>query len=157
MQSGQILLAEAEEVGGEEGRPLTDAIDRLAGHEEIGEENEQGGNGREFGTRVVPGEMFAEDALQLHPLDDSVEQWQGTDVIGAEFEAVGLGVFAWDDFSFGAAWCGRRAIGDGLLFGHCGSPQGWPAEIGGRVTRGPRGARDRQDGKNFAEIMLLEL
>ena len=50
VQSGEILLAEAEEVGGEEGRPLPDAIDRLAGHEEIGEENEQGGNGREFGT-----------------------------------------------------------------------------------------------------------
>ena len=100
--------------------------------------------------------MFAEDAPQLHPLDDSVEQWQGTDVIGAEFEAVGLGVFARDDLPFGAAWCGRRAIGR-LRFGHCGSPRGWPEEIGGRVTRGPSGARDRQVGKNFAEIMLLEL
>jgi hypothetical protein len=118
VQSGQVLLAEAEEVGREEGRPLTDAVDRLAGHEEIGEEYEQGGNGREFGTRVVPGEMFAEDALQLHPLDDSVEQRQGPDVIGAELEAVGLSVLAWDDFSFGAAWCGSRTIGDGFLFGH---------------------------------------
>jgi hypothetical protein len=118
VQSGEILLAEAEEIGGEEGRPFPDAIDRLAGHEEIGEENEQGGNSREFGTRVVPGEMFAEDALQLHPLDDSVEQRQGPDVIGAELEAVGLSVLAWDDFSFGAAWCGSRTIGDGFLFGH---------------------------------------
>jgi hypothetical protein len=50
VQSGQVLLAEAEEVGWEEGRPLTDAIDWLARHEEIGEEYEQGGNGREFGT-----------------------------------------------------------------------------------------------------------
>ena len=50
VQSREILLAEAEEIGGEEGRPFPDAIDRLAGHEEIGEENEQGGNGREFGT-----------------------------------------------------------------------------------------------------------
>src|SRR6185437_7752288 len=72
------------EVGWEEGRPLTDAVDRLAGHEEIGEEDEQGGHGREFGTRVVPGEMLAEEASQLHPLDDSVEQGQGADVIGAE-------------------------------------------------------------------------
>jgi hypothetical protein len=48
--------------------------------------------------------MFAEDALQLHPLDDSVEQWQGTDVIGADLEAVRLGVFAWDDIPLGAAW-----------------------------------------------------
>ena len=47
--------------------------------------------------------MFAEDAPQLHPLDDSLEQRQGTDVIGAEFEAVGLGVFARDDF---AVWGG---------------------------------------------------
>ena len=43
--------------------------------EEIGEEHEQGGYRREFGTRVVPGEMFAEDAPQLHPGDDSLEQW----------------------------------------------------------------------------------
>jgi hypothetical protein len=48
--------------------------------------------------------MFAEDALQLHTLDDSLEQWQGTDVIGTELEAVGLSVFAWADFPFGAAW-----------------------------------------------------
>ena len=157
VQSGQVLLAEAEEVGGEEGRPLADAVDRLAGHEEVGEEYEQGGDGREFGTRVVPGKMFAEDALQLHPLDDSVEQRQGPDVIGAELETVGLGVFAWDDLPFGAAWSARRAIGDGFLFRHCGSPRGWPAKIGGRVTRGPRIARGRQDGKNFAEIILLEL
>jgi hypothetical protein len=48
--------------------------------------------------------MFAEDAPQLHPLDDSVEQWEGTDVIGPELESVGLGVFAREDFAFGAAW-----------------------------------------------------
>ena len=101
--------------------------------------------------------MFAEDAPQLHTLDDVLEQWQGPDVIGTELEAVGLSVFAWEDLPFGAAWRERRAIGDGFLFGHCGSPQGWPAEIDGRVTRGPRGVRDRQDGKVFAEIMLLEL
>jgi hypothetical protein len=49
VQSAEILLAKAEEVGGEEGRPLTDAIDRLARHEEIGEEYEQGVNSRELG------------------------------------------------------------------------------------------------------------
>jgi hypothetical protein len=51
--------------------------------------------------------MFAEDAPQLHPSDDPLEQWQGTDVIGTEFESAGLGVFAREDFSLGAAWCGR--------------------------------------------------
>ena len=101
--------------------------------------------------------MFAEDARQLHPFDDSFEQWQGADVIGAELEAVGLSVFAWDDLPFGAAWCGRRAIGDGILFGHCGLPQGWSGKIDERATRRPRGVRDRQAEKNFAEIMLLEL
>jgi hypothetical protein len=135
MQSGRVLRAKAEEVGRKEGRPLTDAVDRLPCHEEIGEEDEQGGNGWEFGTRVVRGEMFAEDALQLHPLDDSVEQRQGADVVRAEFEAVGLGLFARDDFPFGAAWRGRRTSGIGLFFGHCGSPRGWPPEIGGRLTK----------------------
>jgi hypothetical protein len=50
VQSAEVLLAKAEEVGGEEGRPLADAIDRLACHEEIGEEDEQSGHGGEFGT-----------------------------------------------------------------------------------------------------------
>ena len=107
VQAAEILGAKAEEVGGEEGRPFTDAIDRLACHEEIGEEDEQGGHGGEFGPRVVPGEMFTEDAPQLHSLDGAVEQWQGADVIGAEFEAVGLSVLARDDLPFGATWCGR--------------------------------------------------
>jgi hypothetical protein len=49
VQSAEILRAKAEEVGWEEGRPLSDAIDRLACQEEIGEEYEQGGNSREFG------------------------------------------------------------------------------------------------------------
>jgi hypothetical protein len=57
--------------------------------------------------------MFAKDALQLRPLDDSVEQRQVADLIGAEFEAVGLGEFAGDDFPFGAAWRGGRTIGIG--------------------------------------------
>ena len=65
--------------------------------------------------------MFAEEAVQLHPHDDSVEQWQGTNPIEAEFEALGLSVFAWDDFAFGATWCRRRAIGAGFRFRHCGS------------------------------------
>jgi hypothetical protein len=50
VQSAEILPAKAEEVGREEGRPLTDALDRLARHEEIGEEYEQGGHGRQFGA-----------------------------------------------------------------------------------------------------------
>jgi hypothetical protein len=104
VQSGQVLLAKAEEIGGEECRPLTDARDRLARHEEIGEEHEQGDNGREFGPGVVPGEVFAEDALQLHPRDDSLEQWPGPDVIGTELESIGLSVFAGEDFPFGSAW-----------------------------------------------------
>ena len=54
-----------------------------------------------------PWEMFTEDAPQLHSLDGAVEQWQGADVIGAEFEAVGLSVPARDDLPFGATWCGR--------------------------------------------------
>ena len=101
--------------------------------------------------------MFAEDAPQLHPLGDSLEEWEGPDVIGTESEAVGLSVLAREEFPLGAAWWGRRAIGDGFLFGHCGSPRGWPEEIGGRPTRGPKGVRGRQDGKVFAEIIVLEL
>src|SRR5438094_371100 len=101
--------------------------------------------------------MFAAEAFDLHPLEDSLEQWQGADVIGAELEAVRLSVFARADIAFGAAWCGSRALGQGVLFGHCGSPQGGSAEIGGRLTRGPSEVRGRQDGKVFAEIILLEL
>jgi phosphosulfolactate synthase (CoM biosynthesis protein A) len=73
VQSRQVLLAEAEEVGREEGGPLSHAIDRLAREEAISDQHQQGSHGREFGTGVVLGEMFAEDALQLHSLEDSLQ------------------------------------------------------------------------------------
>src|SRR3954466_11296601 len=100
--------------------------------------------------------MFAEDALQLHPSHDSLEQWQGTDIIGTEFEAVGLGTFARECFPFGAASSGGGAIGEGLGFGHCGSPRG-REEIGQRPTREPSGMWGRQAGRSFEEIILLNL
>jgi hypothetical protein len=98
------LVAEAEEVGGKECRPLTDAIDRLSRQEEIGEEDQQGSDRGEFGALVVLGKMLVKESLQLHSLEDSLDQRQGADVIGAEFEAVGLGVFSRECFPFGATW-----------------------------------------------------
>jgi hypothetical protein len=101
--------------------------------------------------------MVAEEAVQVHPRDDVLDQGQGADVIGPELEAIGLGVCAREEFAPGAAWCGRRGFGAGRWCGHGGSPRGWSEGLGGRGTRGPRGARGRQDGKIFAEINLLEL
>ena len=100
--------------------------------------------------------MFAEDALQLHSLDDAVEQRQGPDVIGAEFQAVGLGVFSRDDLPFGAAWWGRRAIGKASVrtLRVTSTMAGGNRRTWDQVTK--RG-RDRQVEKYFAEIMLLEL
>ena len=156
-QSAQVLLAKAEEVGGEEGRPLADAIDRLAGHEEIGEEDEQGSHGRQFGPRVVPGEMFAENALATASARlDSLEQGEGPDVIRTELEAVGLSVFTRDDLAFGA--CARETSDRGRDSVRA-------LRITPRITRGNRRTCDqgtkRGEGssrwKKVAEFMLLEL
>jgi hypothetical protein len=110
IQSSQVAVVKAEEVWWEGRGPLGYAIDGLACQEEIGEEDEQGGDGREFGAGVVSREIFAEDAPQLHPLDDSLEQRECPDVIGAEFESIGPGVLARDDSSTGAARCGRACV-----------------------------------------------
>ena len=72
--------------------------------EEIGEEHQEGGDGREFGSGIILGEMLLEDAFELDSLEDSREQRQGTDVVGSQFEAIGLGARAWDDIAVGAAW-----------------------------------------------------
>jgi len=48
--------------------------------------------------------MLLKDAFELDSLDDSREQREGTDVVGAELEAIGLGALSWDSIPFGAAW-----------------------------------------------------
>jgi hypothetical protein len=157
VQSWEVLAAQSEEVGREEGGPVSDAIDRLARQQEIGEEHPQGGHGRQFGAGVILGEMLVEDAFELDALKDPLEQWQGADVVGAQLESLGLGVFAGDGMAFGAASCRGGSLGQGLGFGHGKAPQGWPEETSGRTTKGPIGVQGRQDGKFFEGILLLEL
>jgi len=95
---------------------------------------------------------------QLHPLDDSLEQRQGTDVIGAEFEAVGLGVFARDDFRvWGGVVRGPSDWGRASVSGIADHPEEGRRKSADVRPGGPRGGRGRQDGKVFAEIILLEL
>jgi hypothetical protein len=83
VEPGQVALGEAEQFGREESGPFRDAIDGLACEEQIGDQDQECGDGREFGARVVVGEMVAEEPLQLHSVEDSLEQGQGADFIGA--------------------------------------------------------------------------
>jgi hypothetical protein len=47
--------------------------------------------------------MLLENAWKLDPLEDSAEQREGTDIVGSQLEAIGLGTGARDDLLLGAA------------------------------------------------------
>jgi hypothetical protein len=48
--------------------------------------------------------MLLEDALELDALEDPVEQREGPDVVGAEFQPIGLGGRPRDNIPAGTAW-----------------------------------------------------
>jgi hypothetical protein len=79
-----------------------------------------------LGSRVILGEMLSQDACELDSVEDPCEQRQGTDFIGAEFEAIGPGTGAWNNIRFGAALRGGSGLKKGLGLRHGKIPPGWP-------------------------------
>ena len=87
--------------------------------------------------------MVLEDTFELDSLPKiRLSKRQGTDVIGAEFEAIGLGTGAWNDILVGAAPSRGRWIRE---WARAWALQDTPRmasqrKFGGRVTRGPSGS-----------------
>ena len=76
------------------GSPLADAIEGLAGQEQVLQKDQQRGGRRDAGSSVFGGEVVAEELLESEPAKESIEDRQGGDAPGVQCAAVGVGDLA---------------------------------------------------------------
>jgi hypothetical protein len=82
---------QAEELGDMACGPLTQPVEGLAGDEEVLEQQQQPGGGGDATAAVLAREVVAEDRVESEPVEESVEDRQGGDGVGAEGAAGGAG------------------------------------------------------------------
>ena len=60
-------------------RPLADAVEGLAGDQEVLEQDEQGRGGGDAGAAILAGQMVAEELVEAEPAQEALEDRQGGD------------------------------------------------------------------------------
>src|SRR5512132_844843 len=103
VEGRQLLRGQPEESGGMAGGPLADAVERLAGDEEVLDEDQQPGSSSDPAAPVLAGQVVAEDVPEAKPSEDLIEDRQGGDAPGGQGPADGVGCLA-------GSWCGREGI-----------------------------------------------
>jgi hypothetical protein len=91
VERGELGGGQAEEFGDVPRRPLAEAIEGLAGDQEVLEEQEQPGGGRDAGPAALAREVVAEDRLEAESVEESVEDREGADGVRVEGAAGGAG------------------------------------------------------------------
>jgi hypothetical protein len=150
VERGELVGAQAEEFGDMASGPLAQAVEGLAGDEEILEQQQQPGGGGDARAPVLAREVVAEDRLESESVEEPVEDRQGGDGGGAECTTGGAGNPAGPE---------RRGIlraGAGGLARHEPSPRcdGMDPDDDGRqpaawVTAMIPGERARSRGEKF--------
>ncbi len=92
VQPREILGQKAQRLGSMAGRPFAHAIDRLAGKEQIAEQDQQRLDRRELGAAIFRRQCRAEEILQPHAPQKVVEDRQRADGGGAQHLAAGTGL-----------------------------------------------------------------
>jgi hypothetical protein len=85
------------------GGPLADAVEGLAGDEEVLDEDQQPGGGGDPAASVLAGQVVAEDVPEAKSPKDLIEDRQGGDAPGGQGPAGGVGRLA-------GSWCGGEGI-----------------------------------------------
>ena len=83
----QFVGGQAKPLGNEPGGPFADAVERLAGHQEVFDQQEESTGGGDLGAGVLAGQAVAEELLKTEPLEDPFEDRQGAQPIGVEGES----------------------------------------------------------------------
>ncbi len=89
IERGELVGGQAEEFGDVAGGPLAEAVEGLAGDEEVLEQQQQPGGGGDARAAVLAREMVAEDRFESESVAESIEERQCGDGVGAEGAAGG--------------------------------------------------------------------
>ena len=120
--------------------PLADAVEGLAGDQEVLEQEQQPGGGGDAGAAVLAGEVVAEESLEAEPVEEPIEDRQGADGVGVEGAAGGAG-----DPAGPERWRGLLAWAGGFV-SHEGLPRCVLASIAAAAGRPPVRRHDRGEG-----------
>ena len=80
----QLVRRQAQQVGRVAGGPLAHAVQGLTRDEEISQQHQQGFGRRYLDTLVLRGQVLVQPFLQAKPLDEVVDDRQGSDLFGAK-------------------------------------------------------------------------
>ena len=91
VERGELVGGQAEQLGGVPRGPLADAVEGLAGDQEVLEQEQQSGGGGDAAAAILARQVVAEERLEAEPLEEAVEDRQGADGGGVEGPAGGAG------------------------------------------------------------------
>ena len=89
--------------------PLADAVEGLAGDEQVPEQEQQPGGGGDAGPAVLARQVVAEERLEAEPFEEAVEDRQDADGVGVEGPAGGAGDPAGPE-RWRGRWLGRAGF-----------------------------------------------
>ena len=112
----ELLGRQAQQVGGISGRPLADAVQRLARDQQVAYQNHQGLGGGHLHPLVLPRQVFPEKLLQAEPLEDMVEDGQGPGLDRTQAASAGVGQLAGPKGFAATAACRVLSLGHRGLF-----------------------------------------
>ena len=90
----QLVGGEAQPPWDEPRGPFADAVERLAGDQQVLDQQEQSGGGGDLGAGILARQAIAEELREPEPPEDRVEDRQGAEAVGVEGASVGLGDLA---------------------------------------------------------------
>jgi len=94
IERGDLPLGEPDFVGVVSSGPLADAVEGLAGQEEVLEQDQEPFGRIDAAASVLRGQIGAEGLLESQPSEDAIDDRQQADAVGVEIVAGGFGVMA---------------------------------------------------------------
>jgi hypothetical protein len=131
IERGDLPFGEPEQFGDMPRRPLADAVEGLARHEQVLEEDQKPDGRIDAATSVLRGQIGAEVLPESQAFEDAIEDWKDADAIGMEVVSGRFGAMADLDGDLGIIGVlhrggsgrqGRKRAGVGSLAWPAGSP-----------------------------------
>ena len=94
IERSDLPLGEPEQVGDVPRRPLADAVERLAGQEQVLEQDQETGGRIDAASAVLRGQIRAEKLRESQAFEDAIEDREQSDAVGVEVVSGRFGAMA---------------------------------------------------------------
>ena len=94
IERSDLPLGDPEQVGDVPRRPFADAVERLAGQEEVLEQDQETGGRIDAASAVLRGQIRAEELRESQAFEDAIEDREQSDAVGVEVVSGRFGAMA---------------------------------------------------------------